>query len=175
MENKTVTSYDYKTVRVRRETESMLCDSYSVLGWEVVNTTLASGTLTHVNVSFKRDRKIKNKSELLKLQSRIDSTILNIEKMQVAQKNAGVPEAITVGTIGTLTLGGGMSMVMTLSGVLYTIVGSVIGVVGIGIGLLGWLTYNKVHTKKLTKLEPLIETEFSKLSDLCDEAITYEK
>lgn len=166
-----VSSYDYKTVRVRRETETMLCDAYDTLGWEIVDTSFATPTLSHVNVNFKRNRKIQNKAELMTLQNKIDGAIGNIEKLRDRQKNAGIPEAITMGTVGALTLGGGMSMIMTVGGVAFTIGGIALGVVGIAIGLFGWLVHNLIHKKKLKKIEPSIETEFTKLSDLCDEAI----
>ena len=163
-------SYDYKTVRVKRDMEVMLTDAYQNLGWEVTNTSMAEGSLTSVNVSFKRDRKIENKAELLKLQSKIDNSLSIIEKKKKKKKNAGVPEGITVGTIGVLAFGGGMSMTLTLSGIGFLIGGIALGVVGIGIGLLGWLTHNKIQKKKLAKIEPVMENELDKLSDLCEQA-----
>lgn len=171
METQKATSYDYKTVRVKRETETMLCDAYATLGWEVVNTTMADGSLSSVNVSFKRDRKTENKAELLRLQSKIDSVIASIEKLQASKKRAGVPEAVTLGTVGALMLGGGMSMVMAFGGGTALIAGGIaLGVVGIAVGLSGWLVHSKVHSKKLSKIEPMLESEYNKLSDLCDEA-----
>lgn len=163
-------SYDYKTVRVKRDMEVMLTDAYQNLAWEVTNTSMAEGSLTSVNVSFKRDRKIENKAELLKLQSKIDNSLSIIEKLQSKKKNAGVPEGVTVGTIGVLAFGGGMSMTLTLSGIGFLIGGIALGVVGIGIGLLGWLTHNKIQKKKLAKIEPVMENELDKLSDLCEQA-----
>lgn len=171
MDNRKAASYDYKTVRVKRETEVLLSDAYSALGWEVVNTTIDGGTLTHVNVSFKRDRKVPQKTELLRLQSKVDSSIASIERLQTAKKNAGIPEAITVGTLGVITLGGGLSMVMVLGGMMYTLIGSAIGVAGIGIGLLGGLVHSKINKLKLAEIEPALESEFARLSDLCDEAV----
>ena len=168
-ENKPIT-YDYKTVRVKRSMEAMLTDAYENLGWEVTNTQMAEASLNAVNVSFKRDRKIANKSELNKLQLKIDASLEKLEKLQQAKKNAGVASGVTTGVVGALTLGGGMSMVMVLSGIGYLIGGIALGVVGIGIMLLGWLVHNKVQKKKLTKLEPLFQAELDKFSELCEEA-----
>ncbi len=170
MENQNVISYDYKTVRVKREFETMLTDAYQNLGYEVTNVSMAEGTLNSVNVSFKRDRKIKNKIELIKVQNSIDNTLLNIEKLQAKKKNAGVPEGITVGVLGALTFGGGMSISLTLTGVGYLIGGIALGIAGIGIGLLGWLAHNKIKEKKLKEIDPLIEAEFDKLADYCEKA-----
>ena len=170
MENEKAVTFDYKTVRVRREMEVMTTDAYEALGWQVTNTTLAEGSLSFVNVSFKRNRKIENKLELQRLQEKVDSCLAQIDKLQKKKKNAGVPEGITTGVVGALVFGGGMSMTMCLSGTGFLIGGIALGVVGIGIGLLGWLVHNKIQKKKLAKIEPLLESEFNKLSDLCEEA-----
>lgn len=69
MENQNAISYDYKTVRVKREFETILTDAYQNLGYEVTNVSMAEGTLNSVNVSFKRDRK-KIKLNLLKCRTK---------------------------------------------------------------------------------------------------------
>lgn len=170
MDNQQAIVFDYKTVRVKRETEAMLTDAYATLGWEVTSTMMADASLSQVNVSFKRDRKIAHKAELAVLQAKIDGCIVNIEKLIAAKKSAGLPEALTVGVLGALTFGGGMSMVMTLEGIGFTIGGIALGVVGIGIGLLGWLVNVKVKKRRLKKLEPALEQEYDKFSDLCEQA-----
>lgn len=170
MKDENVIIYDYKTVRVRREMEEMLTDAYRNLGWEVTNTMMADASLRDVNISFKRNRKIINKNELNNMQEKIDLSLNNIRRLQSAKRNAGLKEALTVGTIGVLTFGGGMSMVMCRSGIDFLIGGIAIGVVGIGIGLLGWLTHTRLQKKKLKSLNPVLENEFDNLSNLCEEA-----
>lgn len=162
--------FDYKTVKVKRETETMLTDAYATLGWQVTSTTMADASLSCVNVSFKRDRKIAHKSELDLLQKKIDAHIASIEKLISQKKRAGLPEAITMGTIGTLVFGGGMSMTMLLEGMGLFIGGIAVGVTGIAIGLLGWLISNKVKNKKHKRIEPLLEAEFDKFSAVCEQA-----
>ena len=65
MEN--VISYDYKTIKVKRNIETLVCDTYENLGWQLTNTSSVEGSIFYVNLSFKRDRKVQNKVELLKL------------------------------------------------------------------------------------------------------------
>lgn len=104
------------------------------------------------------------------MQDKIDNTLLNIEKLQTKKKNAGVAEGITVGVLGALTFGGGMSISLTLTGIGYLIGGIALGFVGIGIGLLGWFTHNKIKAKKIKEIDPLIEIEFDKLAEYCEKA-----
>ncbi len=169
MENE-IYSYDYKTVKTKRALEAIICDSYENLGWEFMGSSTCEGSPFHENLSFKRNRKIANKVQLLKLQEKIDNSILTIETLQSKQKNAGVPEAITTGVVGALVLGGGMSMVMTLSGIGYMIGGIALGVVGIGLGFVGWWIHNVINKKKSAKISTLLEAEFDKLADLCEQA-----
>ena len=168
MEN--VISYDYKTIKVKRSIETLVCDTYENLGWELTNTSSVDGSIFYVNLSFKRDRKAKNKVELLKLQEKADSIIANIENLQNKQKNVGLASAITTGTIGALTFGGGMSLCLTIAGVGAMIGGIALGVVGAAICALAYPLFKKVNRKKSAEIQPVLESEFDKLADICEKA-----
>ena len=166
-----ITSYDYKTIRVKRQLETMATDSYEALGWELVGSSVFEGGIFHVILSFKRDRKVANKTELLKLQEKVDSTLITIETMLRKKKSAGTTPAITTGVIGSLILGGGMAMVIELAGTTALMIsGIALGVVGLGICGLAMLIYNKVKNSQSAKIEPMLVQEYNKLADLCDEA-----
>ena len=168
MEN--ITSYDYKTIKVKREIEALVSDTYENLGWELTNTSSVEGSLFYINLSFKRDRKINNKVELLKLQEKADNVIANIENFQSKKKNAGLTEALSTGIVGALTFGGGMSMCMVLSGIGFMLGGIAIGLVGAGICALAYPIFKKVNKRKTTQIQPILETEYDKLADICEEA-----
>lgn len=168
MEN--VVSYDYKTIKVKREIETLVCDTYENLGWELTNTSSVEGSIFYVNLSFKRNRKIANKVELLKLQERADAVINSIDSLQAKKKRAGMAESLSVGVVGTLVFGGGMSMTMLLKGVGFMIGGIVLGFVGAGICALAYPLFKKLNKKKASNIQPILESEFDKLSDICEEA-----
>jgi len=170
MEHGAVT-YDYRTIKVKREMEAMATDSYLNLGWELVGSSVSEGAIFSVNLSFKRDRKIANKQNLLKLQEQVDSNLLNIEVLQGKKKTAGLTPSLTTGIVGALTFGGGMSMVMTLSSTLGFLVGGIaLGIVGMGICGLAWLVHSKVKKHKIAKINPILENEYNKLADICESA-----
>lgn len=172
MENeKEVVTYDYKTVRVKREMETMTTDAYINLGWEFVGSTLAGGAIFHINLSFKRNRKIANKQRLILLQEKIDTVLQNIETLLNNKKRAGTVPSISTGIVGALTLGGGMSMVLVGGKTLGLMIGGIaVGIVGIAISLLAWPIYKKVKRAQLSKIEPILESEYNKLADLCEQA-----
>lgn len=166
-----VVTYDYKTIKVKRNIETLVCDTYECLGWELTNTSSFEGSLFYINLSFKRNRKIENKIELLKLQDKVDNIIASIDNLQNKKKNAGKASALSVGIIGTLVFGGGMSMCMLLQGIGYLIGGIALGLVGAGICGLAYPLFKKINKRENTKIDPLLENEFDKLSDLCEQAI----
>ena len=168
MEN--ITTYDYKTIKVNRSIETVVCDTYENLGWELTNTSSVEGSIFYVNLSFKRDRKANNKIELLKLQDKADVIISTIENLQSKKKNAGTGISLGVGITGALVFGGGMSMCMVLSGVGYMLGGIALGLVGAGICALAYPLFKKINKKKNIEIQPLIESEFDKLADISEQA-----
>jgi len=172
MEKKEFVIYDYRTVTVRRDMEAMTTDAYEALGWEAVGSSVSGVAIFHVNLSFKRDRKIKNKAELLKSQERIDSTLGNIETLQNKKKNAGTVPALVTGITGALVLGGGMSMVMELAinptVVGWMVGGIVLGVVGLVVCGLAWWVNRRVRRNAIKKIAPMLEDEYNRLSDICE-------
>lgn len=169
-----VTINDYKTISVRRQMEMMTADAYECLGWELVGSSVSEKAIFSVNLLFKRNRKVSNKKNLLELQEKVDTALKNIEILQRKKKNAGLIPALTTGIIGALTFGGGMSMILEL-GVEPIVAGWLaggiaLGLVGIGICALAWLVNRKARRSKIVKIDPLLEMEYNKLSDLGEEA-----
>lgn len=163
-------SFDYKTIKVKRTMEAITADTYQALGWELSSTTIADRGLFYVNLSFKRDRNIANKSQLLKLQEKAEYSLLNIEKIFSKQKTAGVNAGVALGTTGTLVFGGGMSMVLLLEGVGYIVGGIALGVVGIGLAAIGFASYKKIRSKKRGQLEQILNDEYNNIAEICEHA-----
>lgn len=169
--NEQAVTFDYKTIKVRRETEALVCDTYENLGWELTSTSSVEGSIFYVNLSFKRNRKVNNKVELLKLQDKADNIISNIQNLQNKKKNGGMIGSLTTGIIGTLVFGGGMSMCMTLTGVGFLIGGIALGVVGAGIAAFAYPIFKRTNRKLSSEIQPMIENEYDKLADVCEEAV----
>lgn len=169
-ENEKVITYDYKTVNVKREMEFMLTDAYEALGWELVCSAMSDSSLLYVSLSFKRNRKIKNKIELHKLQSKIDSTLQKIGVLQTKKSMAGMTPALSIGIGGALVFGGGLSMALLLSGIGGLVGGIILCVAGAAVATTAYPFYKKLSKKQLEKIEPMLETELDNLSDYCEQA-----
>ena len=178
MENKTNTPapviYDYRTIRIKRELEAMATDAYESLGWSLVGSSVADGAIFHVNLSFKRDRKIASKPQLLAQQEKVDEILTNIEILQSRRKTAGLASSIGVGSVGAITFGGGMSLCLefgTRAGY-FMAAGIATGITGLGILALAWLVRGAVKRRRGALLTPIIETEYNKLADVCEVALS---
>lgn len=168
--NENSVSYDYKAIKVKREMETITIDTYQSLGWQLTNTSSVESSLFHLNLSFKRNRKITNKTELLKLQSQADNTLNEIENIQNKKRSAGTIASLSVGIIGSLVLGGGMSMVMVLGSTFGMIGGIALGLIGIGICTSAYPIYKKIHRNKNQAFDPMLETQLDKLADISEQA-----
>lgn len=167
--NEQIVTYDYKTIKARRDMENAVCDSYHALGWELTSSSVAEGAPTYVNLAFRRNRKIEGKPQLLKIQDRIDNALSNIELLKKSQKSAGWAQGITTGIIGTLMLGGGMSLIMTIGGTGAIIGGVLLGIAGIGVVILSHFLRKHINRKTALKLSPIIDVEYDKLAEACEQ------
>lgn len=163
-----IVTYDYKTIKVRRDMENVASDSYRVLGWELTSSSVAEGAPTYVNLSFRRDRKIENKPQLIRLQDKIDVALSNIELLKKSEKSAGWAQAVITGILGTLIMGGGMSLIMTIGGIAATIAGVVLGIAGIGVVILSHFLRKYLNRRTTLKLNPIIDLEYDKLAEACE-------
>lgn len=75
MEKNNFIGYEYQDVTVKRSMASLYADSYQNFGWELDGTTEPVGKLDSVTMKFKRDRKLRNKAELTRLQRNFDACI----------------------------------------------------------------------------------------------------
>lgn len=177
MENKIekneVVTYDYKTVRVKREMETMTIDSYENLRWEFVGSSISyGGTALWVNLSFKRDRKIDGKQSLLRLQERVDASLANIETLKAKKSKAGFIAAMSTGIGGALVFGGGISMILVggTTPIGWLIGGIILGVVGAVICAAAYPMNKKLRQNATASIDPRLEEEYNRLSDTCEEA-----
>jgi hypothetical protein len=176
MADKEMVVYDYKTIRVDRSMETVAQDAYIAMGWAPTGAGLGDGAIFNVNLSFKRDRNIRGKQNLLKIQEQIDLVLSNIDIMQKVKKRAGNITAWTAGAVGALILGGSINMLFTpTESLLFNNFplfagGVALGAAGFGICCLGWYLHGKIKRSKAAKITPLIEAEYDELADLITEA-----
>ncbi|MFR1553723.1 MAG: hypothetical protein ACLSTV_03450, partial [Coriobacteriales bacterium] len=83
MQEKNFISYEYSTKTVKAKDQTKAIDMYEAFGWEVTSTapTLVDG----VTLSLKRDRKLKHKQELTRLERQAENVFETINGLHRAK------------------------------------------------------------------------------------------
>lgn len=141
MENeKNFAVYDYmcKGVKAHKQTEAV--DMYEAFGWEATGAAASFGGVT---VSFRRDRKIKHKTELNRLERKAENLKSLIDRITASMSFGAMIFAYIFGCLAALVFGGGMCMCLLNPGGVPLLVG------GILLGLAG----NRSHVRDISDLQ----------------------
>ncbi len=160
-------TYDYITIEVDNTKISLYVDTYENLGWELTNTV---SRLFNTELAFKRNRKVTNKKELLKLQRNIEESLYNIARLENSKINKVMISALVLGIPASLVMGGGMALIMTQpDNVKAFIVGLALGVVGLVTCIFNPIIYNKKVARNIRRVNPLIEEEYDKIASVAEQ------
>ena len=156
-------AYEYISVTAYESMESLYRDCYKNFGWllEGYNTTLGGTTLR-----FKRNRRMKNRSEVCNLQRKCESALKNIEKLEDSKNTKGIGMALASGLIGTAFMAG--ATFCFLGGFIAAcVVLAIPGFVGWGLAYPLFKKYIESSTQKIT---PQIDTQYDAIYDICEQA-----
>ncbi|MBS5285246.1 MAG: hypothetical protein KHY46_15585 [Clostridiales bacterium] len=156
--------FEYMEVPTKRSMESLYVDGYQNFGWEYEGT-FTQGESEYVTMKFKRNRKIRNKAELSRLQRQFESCAHEIEALEQSQTTTATIAAFSIGLAGTALMGG--SMFAYLNGMLPLMVILAIP------GFLGWIIpyfcYRKLQSTKALQIAPIIEQKNDEIYAVCEQ------
>jgi hypothetical protein len=161
-------AYEYKSVTVPCDFENIYLDSLPNFGWQPDGNMpfISSRGIAAVSLKFKRDRGIKNKAELSRLEREFDNNIRMIETIEKSKESTAKISALTIGIIGTAFMAG--SVFAYLAGMPPLMVILAIP------GFLGWLfpyfRYKDVKAMRAKTAAPLIDEQYNTLYDVCEKA-----
>lgn len=167
MQEKDFVSYEYKTVSAKSKDQTKVMDMYEAFGWEITGTSaLAVGGIT---LSLKRDRKLKHKQELNKLERQAEETFDTINGLQLSKTRGASIFAYLFGIVAALILGGGMCLTMLIENSIPALVGGIVlGLVGIALCGVNYVIYSKIVAKKTKEVLPVIDQTEEKLADILE-------
>lgn len=167
MQEKDFVSYEYKTVTVKSKDQTKAMDLYEAFGWEVTATTPTF--IDGVTLSLKRDRKLKHKQELIKLERQAEETLGTINGLYRAKTAGASVFAYLFGVIATLILGGGMCLVMLIENSVPALVGGILlGLVGIALCAVNYPVYKTLVAKKTKQILPIVDDNEEKLANVLE-------
>jgi hypothetical protein len=162
------TGYEYKSITVDCDMESMYADGYQNFGWMLESTSKPLVGVNTIAMKFKRDRKIRNKAELTRLQRQFDACASEITRIEKSKNSHALTIALIVGLIGTAFLAG--ATFAYLGGLI------VLCIILALPGFIGWILphflYNSTYSKQAAKVDPLIEKKQDEIYEVCERANT---
>ncbi len=158
--------YEYKDVTLHRSMEPLYADGYPHFGWSLEGIASAVNNLFSVVMKFKRDRKIRNKTELTRLQRQFEACVAEIEALERSKQFAASAFAYVLGVAGTAFMAG--SLFAYLAGLMPLCVLFAIP------GFAGWIfpyfVFCHVQKRKTAEVTPLIDKKHDEIYETCEKA-----
>lgn len=156
--------YEYKDITVSREMESVYEDGYANFGWTLEGTSAqGAGSVT---IKLKRDRKIRNKAELGRLQRQFEACAGQIESLERSKSSSAMIAAFSIGLVGTAFMAG--SVFSYLVGMLPLCVLLAIP------AFIGWILpyfcFLNIQRDRTDKVAPLIDQKYDEIYEVCEKA-----
>lgn len=171
-QTKNFIGYEYKEIAAEGSKASFLLDGYESLGWEVDENLPGnshagnSSNPNKVIIRLKRNRKIINKAELIRLQRNFEACVSEIEILEKAKTSAAAMWALIVAVLGTAFIAGSTFAVTAQPPhVLLCILLAIPGFLG---WILPYFIYKRLVRKQTEKLTPLIEEKYDEIYGICE-------
>jgi len=158
--------YEYRDITVTRDKENLYVDGYQNFGWKLEGAKASITGLYSATMTFKRDRKIRNKAELTRLQRQFDACVSEITNMEKSKMSRASIIAFSIGLVGTAFLTGA-TFAYLANIIPLCIVLAIPGFIG---WVLPYFCYNNAYSKKSLKIAPLIENKYDEIYEICEKA-----
>lgn len=158
--------YEYLDITVKKTMQSVYADSFGSFGWIAEGIGEAVGKVDSVVMKFKRDRKIRNKAELTRLQRQFEACVAEIISMERSKKTKAAAIAYVVGVIGTAFMAGSVFAVNS-GNIPLCVIFAILGVIG---WIIPYLIFKSVSSKKTEEVNPLIDQKYDELYTVCKKA-----
>ena len=163
--NKPFVGYEYQSVRTSREMEPLHVDGYQSFGWEFEDQPLPS-YVHQSTLKFRRNRNIRNKAELTRLQRQFDSCVIEIEALKGSETLGASILAYTLGIIGAALLAG--ATFAFLAGAIPLMIA--LAIPGFVACVLPYFCFVGLKRKRAKSVAPLIEQKYDEIYDVCKKA-----
>ena len=168
-------AYEYISINVKSDLEPMYIDCYQNFGWIPINNSgkrdyyiNANPKLDVVNIKFKRNRNIKNKEELRKLQEKCENSFLTVNKLEKKPQSIATMYSLIIALVATVFMAISVFAVTGEKVIWFpAIVCGTIGIVG---WILPYFVYKNVKDKKEIENKANIEEQKNIIYGTCEQA-----
>lgn len=163
---KDFTGYEYRDITVKKTMQAVYADSFGSFGWIAEGIEETVGKVDSIIMKFKRDRKIRNKSELARLQKQFEACTDEIVSLERSKVTKAAAIAYAVGVIGCAFMAGSVFAV-TAGNVPLCVILAIPGTAG---WVAPYLIFRAVSGKKTKEVGPLIDQKYDELYSVCERA-----
>lgn len=158
--------YEYKDLTVEETKQSLYRDAYVNFGWESIESKHTATLPGKVDLHFRRDRKILNRAELIRLQRNFEACMETLEKLEHVRDRSPKAYAIGLGLIGTVLVAGAVFAVTAPQPLILPAVVMAVP------GFLGWILpgflYRFLRKKHSQRVEPLMDAVYDEIYEVCE-------
>ena len=158
--------YEYRTVTVRRDMRDIYQDSYRSFGWTPDGYGFTTQGVRSVNMKFKRNRRISNKAEIVRLQREFESHVKELEKIEDSKVIAPSIAGYGLGLVGTAFMAG--ATFSFLGNIIPAFI--VLGALGFALWAAAYFVYMKVKRNSTEKATPIIDSKYDAIYEVCERA-----
>lgn len=158
--------YEYTTVRVDRELESLYRDTYANFGWVVEGYGSMLPSASTVLLRLKRPRHIKNRPQVVELQRKAERALAEITGLEHSKGTAAIATSLSIGIVGSAFLAGSVFAIdADRWGVSIPL-----GMVGLILWLVGYLAHGRVKARRVAKVTPQIDGQYDVIYETSEQA-----
>ena len=158
--------YEYKDVTVKRDLESVYIDGYTNFGWTLEDTSVPLQNIGSITLKMKRDRKMRNKAELVRLQRQFESCLSEIEKLELSKSLGASVVAYIIGIVGAALMAG--AVFSYLAGMVPLMI--ILALPAFAGWTVPYFLYMKLQRKKTDEVTPLIDKKYDEIYEVCEKA-----
>lgn len=157
---------EYQDVTVSHDMQRVYIDGYPSFGWKYEGRGLELTSPLSMTLKFKRDRKLRNKTEITRLQRQFDACVKDISTMEKSKTLLPATIAYIIGIVGTAFMAG--SVFAFISGM--TTLCIILAVPAFVGWVLPYFLFNTMRRKKIAEVTPLIDSKYDELYEVCEKA-----
>lgn len=164
--SKDFVGYEYMEAPVQRSLEALYADGYQNFGWQLEGTSDPKERPGQVDLKLKRDRKLRGKTELTRLQRQFESCVHEVEALERSKTWTATIAAYGIGLIGTALLG--LATFAYLADKLPVM--TACAVPGFLLWILPYFCYQKLKRDKTAQVTPIIDQKQDEIYSVCEQA-----
>lgn len=167
--DKNFIGYEYKEIHIDSSKVPMYLDGYKNFGWSLDSSNITQSKIhKKVILYLKRDRKIMNKTELIRLQSNFEDCMHKIGVLENSKTIKATIISILIGLLGAMSIAGAIFYMISNSPIIWLSI--ILGVLGLISCTLLCFIYRIIIANREKVINPLIENKYDEIYEICKKA-----